>query len=73
MTQKSEYDPQHEDFDPYICWEKANCLYVDEMTYEDENGEVVDEGLYCGAPCSFICPLYEMMIKNDLECDIIKL
>ena len=67
MTQKSEYDPQYEDFDPYVCWEKANCLYVDEMTYEDEDRQLVYDGLACFDPYEFTCPLYAQKIKEDLS------
>lgn len=67
MPKNKEYDPKCGDFDPFECWDKANCEYVDEMTYEDENGEIVYDGMYCDAPNSFECPLFAQRIKEDLE------
>ena len=61
------YDPKHDDFDPFECWDKVDCKYVDEMTYEDENGEIVYDGMYCTAPYEFECPLFAQRIKEDLE------
>ncbi len=46
------------DFDPYKCWD-LGCYDVEDSLIYDENGEIVDEELYCGGDCSSVetCPL----------------
>jgi hypothetical protein len=46
------------DFDPYKCWD-YDCYDVEENLIYDENGEIVDEELYCSRDVSSveICPL----------------
>ena len=71
MKKYKEIDFKHDDFDPYRCWEEADCQYVEEVCIGNPEDEDIDEYLCCSAPYDFVCPLYEKIIQKDLNCDII--
>ena len=56
---KKEFDPKHNDFDPYECWENTDCSYVEEATFGNPGDEDFEECLYCSAPDDYVCPLFE--------------
>lgn len=58
------FDPKCEHFDPYECWEAADCCYVEEATYGDPNDDDFEEVLYCNAPEDFVCPLIEKRVNK---------
>lgn len=37
----------YRDFDSYKCWD-LDCIEVEDNLIYDENGEIVDEELFCG-------------------------
>ena len=63
---KKEYDPKYDDFDPYTCWEDANCSYVEEATFGDPEDEDFEECLYCNAPYDYVCPLLKVNYKGSM-------
>ena len=64
-------DFQHDDFDPYRCWEDADCEYVEEVCIGNPEDDDFEEYLQCCAPYGFACPLYLKYVSNDLKRDTI--
>lgn len=64
---KREFDI-YRDFDPYKCWE-LDCVDVVENPIYDENGEIVDEELFCGGDftCLEKCPLRRHIESLDID------
>ena len=54
------------DFDPYKCWD-LGCYDVEENLIYDENGEIIDEELFCNGDFSNIetCPLKKHIEQQD--------
>lgn len=54
------------DFDPYKCWD-LGCYDVEENLIYDENGEIIDEELFCNDDFSNIetCPLKKHIEQQD--------
>ena len=54
------------DFDPYKCWD-LGFYDVEENLIYDENGEIIDEELFCNGDFSNIetCPLKKHIEQQD--------
>ena len=56
------------DFDPYKCWD-LGCIEVEDSLIYDENGEIVDEELFCGSDFTDPekCPLKRHIEGLDID------